>query len=181
MASRTVLGQSSVPACTYKTPLDVQSRPRPMPSVAQHPVQTARWAPSACCDPHQPKTLPCTFLPHRHQVKRGSQQCLEATQGSCHVTGDHPPGYHWQTKELQEDTRSLHHIRSPPPSHHPIKQRFNAGTRTRPQIQFGIAVHFENGACLVSLASRRQRGGLGGLCGAGRASSRAEQCCAGAG
>lgn len=121
----------------------MQSRPRTVPSVAQHPVQTARRAPSACCDPHHPKTLPCTFLCHWHQVKCGSQQRLEATQGSCHVTGDHPPGYHWQTKEFQEDTKSV------PPHQKPTHQSFNTGTYTWPQIQLGITVHFENGGYLA--------------------------------
>lgn len=87
---------------------------------------------------------------------------------------DHPPGSHQQTPGSR---RTQEHY-STPEAQCPIKHRFHTGIHTWPQIKFGITVPFQNGGCLVSPASWRQRGRFGGLY--GRARNRAEQCCAGA-
>lgn len=142
---------------TYKIRLDVQSRPRRVPSVAQRPAQPARWV-------LQHAVIPTSLKPSP------APSCPTGTKSNVALSGaSRPPRAvpmsqisHQDITSKPRSCRRTQELCSTSEAHRSSKQRFNAGTHTRPQIQFGIAACFDNGGCLVSLASRGQQGGLGG-------------------
>lgn len=118
MTSRTVLGQSSVPVCPYKLLEQPQTCVLCGNSI-QYRQQNVLLQHAAVPTSQKPFPAPSSPL-----APSDSQQCLNATMGSCHVTRGHPLGQ----AELDDH---------PPPQHAPDLHALSSGasaTFTKPAI-----------------------------------------------
>lgn len=159
MASRTVLGQSPLPA-HIKYAWMCRADPDACPPWAARwvPLVPARWV-------LQHAVIPTSLKPSP------APSCPTSTKSNVALSGaSRPPRAVAMSQEISRQditgkprsSRRTQELCAASEAHRSSKQRFNAGTHTRPQIQFGIAARFDNGGCLVSLASRGQQGGSGG-------------------